>query len=45
MKKYEGVELYIAPIFYTSAIDGGERGYFQAPAALPPGKGPPVPIG
>jgi hypothetical protein len=32
----------VAPSFFTSALDGG--GQFQAPAGLPPRKGPPIPI-
>jgi hypothetical protein len=37
---------YSSYSFSTSALDGGVSGQRHAPAALlPPGKGPPVPIG
>jgi hypothetical protein len=41
MKAYRGVDVYIH-LFLTSALVGG--GQLHAPAALPPGKAPPVPL-
>jgi hypothetical protein len=35
---------YIADSFLTSALDGGEWSASRLGHALPPGKGPPVPI-
>jgi hypothetical protein len=43
MKAYGGVDVYIH-IFLTSALVGGEWSASR-PAALSPGKEPPVPIG
>jgi hypothetical protein len=43
MKAYGGLDVYIH-IFLTSALAGG-GGQLHAPAALPPGKEAPVPIG
>jgi hypothetical protein len=42
MKAYGGVDVNIH-VFLTSTLVGGDQ--FHNPAALPPGKGPPVPIG
>jgi hypothetical protein len=42
MKAYGGVDLQLH-VFLTSELVGG--GQIHAPAALPPGKEPPVPIG
>jgi hypothetical protein len=42
MKTYGGVDVYIL-VFLTSALVGG--GQLHAPAALSPGKQPPLPIG
>jgi hypothetical protein len=41
MKALEGERRYSSYSFTTSALDGGE----WSVRALPPGKGPPVPIG
>jgi hypothetical protein len=35
---------YSSYSFSTSALDGGERSASRPGRALPPGKGPPVPI-
>jgi hypothetical protein len=43
MKVYGGVDVQIY-IFLTSALVGGER-LASRSVTLPPGKGPPVPIG
>jgi hypothetical protein len=43
MKEYGAVDVYIH-IFLTSALAGSEWSA-SGPAALPPGKEPPVPIG
>jgi hypothetical protein len=43
MKTYGGVKLQLHH-FFTSALDGGEWSASR-PAALAPGKEPPVPIG
>jgi hypothetical protein len=40
-----GEEVYSSYSFTTSALDGGEWSASLPGRALPPGKGPPVPIG
>jgi hypothetical protein len=46
MEALGGDRRYSSYAFSTSALDGGEWSERHAPAALlPPGKGPPVPIG
>jgi hypothetical protein len=40
-----GGEEYSSYSFTTSALDGGEWSASRPGRALPPGKGPPVPIG
>jgi hypothetical protein len=37
--------MYSSYSFTTSALDGGERSASHPGRVLPPGKGPPVPIG
>jgi hypothetical protein len=37
--------MYSSYSFMTSALDGGEWSALRPGRALPPGKGPPVPIG
>jgi hypothetical protein len=41
----QGGEEYSSYSFTTSALDGGEWSASRSGRALPPGKGPPVPIG
>jgi hypothetical protein len=41
----QGKRRYSSYSFMTSALDGGEWSASRSGRALPPGKGPPVPIG
>jgi hypothetical protein len=45
MEALGGGEEYSSYSFTTSALDGGEWSASRPGRALPPGKGPPVPIG
>jgi hypothetical protein len=45
MEALGGERRYSSYSFTTSAIDGGEWSASRPGRALPPGKGPPVPIG
>jgi hypothetical protein len=40
-----GERRYSSYLFLTSALDGGEWSASRSSRALPPGKGPPIPIG
>jgi hypothetical protein len=44
MEALGGEERYSSYSFSTSALDGGEWSASRPGRALPPGKGPPVPI-
>jgi hypothetical protein len=44
MEALEGERRYSSYSFSTSALDGGEWSASRPGRALPPGKGPPVPI-